>query len=52
MRTISIDPKTVILIQDNRDPEAAKQRFIEKLSESREKKMRSRIPYMSDNEQD
>jgi hypothetical protein len=52
MRTIIIDSKTFLQIQDNRDPEMARQRFIEKLTLSREKGLRSRIPFISDNEQD
>ena len=48
MRTIRIDAKTVILIQDDKEPEETKIKFLEKLNESREKRMRSRIPYLID----
>jgi hypothetical protein len=48
MTTIKIDPKTSIMVPDGQDPEAARQRFIERLNESREKRMRTRIPYISD----
>jgi hypothetical protein len=46
MTTIRIDPKTYILVPDGQDPEAAKQRFIEKLNKSREKNLSNRIPHL------
>jgi hypothetical protein len=48
MRTIRIDPKTVLLIPDSKEPEETKQKFLEKLNESREKRMRSRVPYLAE----
>lgn len=45
MRIIKIDPKTFLQIPDNKDPEETKQKFIEKLNQSRNKGMRSRLPF-------
>ena len=48
MTTIKIDSKTYILVPDSRDPDEAKERFLEKLRISREKGMRNRVPYVLD----